>query len=58
MKSDEEDVISDNPTIVSQPKQVQAVFVVNKFMFKVNKKTRPRYYSEQGLVFLLLNLSK
>ena len=27
MNSDEEDVISDNPVIVDQPKQVQAVFV-------------------------------
>ena len=27
MNSDEEDVVSDNPIIVSQPKQVQAVSV-------------------------------
>ena len=27
MNSDEEDIISDNAIIVSQPKQVQAVFV-------------------------------
>ena len=50
MNSDEEDVISDNPVIFSQPKQVQAISVA--FFVFVDHEWRQDYYEPIGLVVL------